>query len=608
MNTPVIRPEFPNILILEGAAYNPADLRQGVIDAINELSGTSSSPIQNGTHDFWIVHGFPSLGGASQFFGGNASTQPRSFRGFIYMDPIPGSLTQTNMETYLSTLAQEVGHYWLVPGDLKIKVGTVVRPLATSVELTQLINDDTPFTNIPLLARDNSHWSVYWQADGSPMDGICYDAVSVKDGFTGWRSSGRCFPPITLDEALPAIRFARYCDLDRLIMGVMSPAEAYGGSSGIKWMQPRLTESVESHSGLVVVFASDDQLLFGFDGGDLTLRVRNTHGDSLGVTTVIPDYNSMAHDLNGMRLRVIRQGTTYYFQAKIDNPAGGCVAIVLGAFGLNVGKLGAVWDAFDQPTPPNSASDFRDWKTVAVVSHSGDPLAVGAAVNKWKHPHLCDTAIYRFEFKQGPNEWGYPTDSVPPPIPPLVVIEHSFGPAIDEYSRVPSGSLCRQEQDGAIFRARNGQIHIIAPFSRVVNGFLDHLGADAFHHGIVNGNVIDHSPKILTRPPSGDFGFAIHAKIHRTIVTPWAGGYANNKLVFGKTQSARGSDVQLSAGMLAKQDVPPGHAYRMGFIIATRDANSIDNGMLDRLDKMRSYWAVLFADATLGRRLADTSL
>src|SRR4029077_14753049 len=173
--------------------------------------------------------------------------------------------------------------------------------------------------------------------------------------------------------------------------------EAYRGPNGIIWMQPRLTEFVESRAGLVLIFKQNDQLLFGFDQHDSILGWRNSSGQLLNGSPIFPKYHPLGHDLNGIDLRVIRRRNQYYFQAKIDNPAGGCLLAVLSALGLYGGALRGIWDGVDSPGPINFNTDFRNWKTVAVMQHNGPPIAVGVTVNKWRHPHLCDAAFYRFE-------------------------------------------------------------------------------------------------------------------------------------------------------------------------------------------------------------------
>ncbi len=609
MVTVVRYPQYPDVLILSGDAYNPADFVRGVREAINGLADAPENVVRRGTHDFWIVHAYPDLPGASFFTGGDGGASPLKLRGFINMSWLPDSVTAEETDRYLSTLAQEVGHCWLVPGDLKIKVDGISKPLAKDFELTQAINDDASFAALPLLARSNNHWSCYWQAHGSPMDGLCYQTLAEQDGHTAWRSSDVCFGSISIGGSAP-LRVRKYCDLDLVLMGVLTPEQAYRGRpDGITWMQPRLTGDVESHAGLVVLFDRDDQLIFGFRQNHTVLELRNTRDQALGSSAVSPDYHPLGHPLNGMQLRVVRKGETYYFQAKNNNPAGGCLLAVLSALGLYGGQLQGVWDGVDQPKPIDDASDFSDWKTVAITRHSGDPLAVGVAVNKWKHPHLCDAAFYRFELKQGSQEWSIPTDTVPPVLEPIALDPGVIALALSEYVNVPSGALRRTQPRGAIFRASGGQLHVIAPYGwNPPTGPSEMFGDHAFHHGYDGTTFYDNSPKVLTRPPAGDFAFATHAKIHRTIITPWAGGYALDKTIWGQVSSTPASGVELTQAMKDKQDVPPNNAYRMAFIIATPDASLISAEMVGRLDVMRQRWMLHFAAATLGYRRADTAL
>jgi hypothetical protein len=381
-------------------------------------------------------------------------------------------------------------------------------------------------------------------------------------------------------------------------MGAVPAAEAYRGSEqGVMWMQPHLTDDVESRAGMVVVFSQHNQIIFGFEKNHMILTVTNNDGAILGGFVISPNYHSLGHDLNGMQLRVVRQRNKYYFQAKRSNPAGGCLLAVLSALGLYGGTLPGVWDGVENPGPIKFNTDFRDWKTVAIVQRTSAPVAVGMTVNKWRHPHLCDAAFYRLELKQDAKEWSIETDSMPVPM------------TRGDYASLQDGTAFREDTDGAIFRVTGPQLHIIAPFSRVVNGVLDHLPDHTFHHGRdADGNLIDNSPKVLTRAPTGDFAFATHAKIHRTIVTPWAGGYANLKTMFGKTTAVPATAVQVPPVIKGRQDVPPGNAYRMAFIIVVPDEASATLEALQRLDTLRRFWEVAFSFATKGQRLADTAL
>lgn len=597
-----IRPEVPNILIVSGIdVYTPGTIR-GLTKAA--LDAALDQPVHAGTHEFWILHPIPDFPGQASNFtqeGDNGSPRPR--RGIIQMIQALDPLTETLITTYLSTLLQEVGHHWLFsPTDIQLRISGTPTRMATRDELTNAINDDTPFQNPPLLARDENHWSAYWRADGSPMDGVCFRPAGSEDGHELWRT-GDCGEPISLDFATPNVRLNGFCDLDLHLMGLKTAQEAYRGEAGIVWMQPRITEFVESHAGIVVAFARDDQLMFGFWQHDRQLNLRDSSGQVLGSGLVTPNYHPFAHAMNGLLFRVIRRRNTYYFQARISNPSAGCLGGLLQVLGVWDGGLPNVWDDVDAPIPLNATTNVnanyqQNWVTVGIAQRSKPPVAVGAFLNKWVNPHLTDAAFYRFEMKEGATRWSMRTDSVPPVM------------TGGDYASLVRGELRREESDGALFRVKNKRLHIVAPYGRVrADKVVDLLPDERFRHRVVAGSdPEDNSLKVLTPAPPGDFAFATHAKLHRTILTPWAGGVANDKEVFGTVSRAAAADVVLSQASLDRQAMPPARTFRMVFIAVAPDAAAIPLQALQRLDTLRRYWEVAFRSATEGRLTADTSL
>ncbi len=584
MPTVSVRPEFPNILIVSGAdVYTPGTMIGLTKQA---LDGATDQPVHGGTHEFWVLHpvfGFP---GASFFTGQTDNASPRRRRGIIQMSMLPAVLDEPSIGTYLSTLLQEVGHNWLCPSDIKIKINGTPTRMANRNEMTQAINDDTPFANPPLLARDESHWSAYWRADGSPLDGVCFQHVGNEDGHEIWRTTTTCGQVISLDPSVPSVNMRGYNDLDLHIMGVKPADEAYRGQAGIVWMQPRITEFAESHTGIVVAFSPTDQLMFGYWQHDSMLSLRNTAGQNLAGDLIWPKYHPLQHPMNGLMFRVIRRRNQYFFQARISNPAGGCLGF------LGPSTLPHVWENVDNPQPFSFNANYQNWKTVGMVQRDKPPQAVGTFVNKWRSPHLCDAAFFRFELKAGTDTWGMSTNAVPPLM------------TAGDYSVLMKGKLHRQESDGAIFRVKSKRLHVVAPYGRVTDSGVELMPDERFRHRTGE----DNSLKVLTKAPDGDFAFATHAKLHRTIVTPWAGGYVNGKEVFGIASRASAADVVLSQNSLSRQTLPPENTFRMAFIAVAPDAASIPLEALERLDTLRRYWEVAFASATEERLFANTAL
>jgi hypothetical protein len=588
-----VNPAFPNILIVTGADVHNADYLNKLKALLDNLPATVTSAVRKGTHDFWITYTKDSFGGG-QHSHMDLNITPRPFRGLVRMGQIPGDVG-TAIAGTLSVLLQEVGHHWLVPSDMKFNISGGMQSMLTDKQITQAINDEVEFSGPPLLARDNSHWSAYYVADGSPMDGLCYLQHPDEDEYQVWKNSDHC--GITVSPiGLPDTKTSAYNDLDLMVMGVKTAAEAYGGAAnGIKWFTPRLSAAHPYHAGLVVVFGANDQLIFGFDEDHQKLSVRSSNGAIQGSTvTITPNYHPLRQEFNGMSLRVVKKGNDYFFQAKIDNPLGGCLLAVLKALGLYKGMLKGVWDNADSPGPVDNTVDFQDWKTVAVVNKTGTPLAIGTTVNKKEHPFLCEAAFYRLFIKQGTSETSLSTDVIPPAMTP------------GNYAALPSGALRIQKPDGSIFKTKDGRLHLLAPFSGInPMGALEHFPADRFQHNA----MIDNSLKMVTKSPNGDFAFASHVTLRRTIFTPWAGGYANGRKIWGKLGSTSPASAIIPADIVnRRQPPPPSNTYKIAFIFVAPDDASVTVAELERLDKIRRYWDEAFRLAMIDRRFSDSTL
>lgn len=102
---------------------------------------------------------------------------------------------------------------------------------------------------------------------------------------------------------------------------------------------------------------------------------------------------------------------------------------------------------------------------------------------------------------------------------------------------------------------------------------------------------------------------ATSAKIWRTIYTPWAGGYARNRTVWGVERSLAASTTEVPRNIREqKQPAPFRDTYRVAFILVAADRASITDGMIERADKIRRYWDDAFAKATENQRKSDSRL
>lgn len=574
-------------------------------DHINKLReflygpDASASPVRRGTHDFWIVYTAPQLGDG-YFFYGDLSGNPRKMRGIINAKGVPNNTEPDTLKDHLHFILQEVGHRWLVPQALKIRVDGNEVGLPTEYQMTQQINDGTPFSGPPLIARGNSHWSIYYQADTSPMDGSHFVNVDTEDGFSLWREGISSGPEIT-PPGLNSLRLkARYNDLDLFIMGVKRLHEAYSGTGGrFRWLEPRLTAPLNYHIGVCVAFSRYDYFYFGFHNDHRKLGVQRTGSEPNNTIELGSDYHPLGHEYNGVALRVVRRGNRYYFQARYDNPLGGCLAAALSFL---FPRTPSLFEDIDHLPQPDTNASFKSFRTVAIIPRNDQPQAVGLIVKKLEQPYLAEGAFYDLQLLSNGNRTVLRTNVVPPTLPSGLPPENEF-----PFSALPMGELRFDNPTGkAIIRSKDRRLHIITPFSTPnSDGSLDHHDRDGFFdHGTDN----DGAPKVLTKAPDGDFAFGTSCKVYRTIFTPWAGGFGSGKTMWGKEKTARVTDVIVPQDNIDQQPPPPDNTYKMAFIIVATQRSDITDDMIQRADIIRRYWDPAFEAATIERRHSNSVL
>jgi hypothetical protein len=578
---------FPNILLVTGSDVYDGDYRTKLRDFLYG-SAAASSPVREGTHDFWMTYAIPSEGDANWSFE-DLSKKPRKMRGIVQMGAPPASLGNQTVQEQMSTMLQEVGHHWLVPANLRFFAGPTPMPMPTEQALTQAINDEARLGGPPLLARGNSHWSAFWQADGSPLDGLYFVKQGDEDGYAIWETRDLTGPTLSPAGLDPVQMVASYNDLDRIVMGAKTASAAYRTSNGaFRWLEPRLSAPHDYHAGLFVAFKPSYFIYFGFYRDHRTLGVQPT-GGTVVTAALGPGYRPLADPFNAVALRIVRRGGTYHFQARYDNPRRALP-----------GGAGPKLDDDLEHLPAVSANPgFADKKfqTIAKLTVERDPQAIGVLVRKWDHPFLAELAFQDLAIFQEGESRILRTDAVPAPFP-----------AGRAYSLLPEDRPRAQVPvRGPLLRVKNGRLHIVAPFSAVdTDGSLTHYDAPGFFDH--TGNV-DRAPKVLTRAPRGDFAFATSAKIWRTIYTPWAGGYARGRRVWGVERSLAASTAEVPSNIVRdKQPAPPRNTYKVAFIIVAANRTDISDAVIERADVLRRYWDETFESATEDQRHSDSRL
>jgi hypothetical protein len=319
------------------------------------------SPVRRGTHNFWVTYAEPSLGGGEHAHE-DMSVRPHRMRGIVRMGSVPGDSSAETIKNHVHTVLQEVGHHWLVPFDLSMRTtdGRAVR-LPNGFDITRSINDETRFSGPPLLGRDDIHWTSYFQADASPMDGMYFTDLSDEDGHSVWQPSAFPGPEIRPEGLDPLSLVGTYNDLDLIIMGVKEARDAYSTTDGrFRWLEPVLAAPMNYHAGLMVAFSKNDFLYFGFYQDHRKLRVERTDSFRGTIAELGAGYHPLAADYNGVALRIVRRGDQYYFQARYNNSAAGCLPAIGRPFRLFQGaRLPGLFDELAVLPPTRSERNVR---------------------------------------------------------------------------------------------------------------------------------------------------------------------------------------------------------------------------------------------------------
>lgn len=587
----------PDVLIVgsKNIYYTEGDYREKLRDLLYRQT-SDTSPVTKGSHDFWITYPVPSLPGHSpnHSWEDDAAT-PRRLRGIVEMADVPlrgGSDTsgfrfREALSDEMHTLLQEVGHHWLVPVGMRLATSSGQVPVAEVHDLVATLNRGWWPDEPPLVGRTNNHWSVFMETQGSPFDGQSYKAGGPDRQHLLWdhvqAPHGRVDPSFAGDVG-PVRLLSGYSDLDLMVMGVLSVAEVYPNDDGrFRWLQPRWTRPLPYQVGLFVAFEGGQYDFFGFYQRPDVVAVASTDGS---VTQLSLPTGSYPIDQHGMVFWVVRKGTDTFFQARPDRTYDHPATDVVQGFYHDV----------DDPQPPDPTAGWGGFRTIAVRSNAATPIGIGIVVRKWEHAFLAEGRFFNFEMLDavvGRHGWRF-TD-VPAvrrgDVDYLTLAENSL-----VYHR-PSG--------GPIARTSRHRLYLNAPFSVLHESADD--GFRHYPHFDVDG-VDDRAPRLVVRPPAGDFAFGSSVRVARVIMTPWAGGAIADKQMFGVGHSFPADKLVLPKATIDKQPAPRGDRYKMAFIAVADDVGKVPDTVVEHLDILRRYWDAAFAQVTRNRRSSYSEL
>jgi hypothetical protein len=616
-------PDHRNVLLVTGADIVPpnaedanaevrAALERAVAPGADPPPGTLTSPVRPGTHDFWIVYTVD----AGTRTPPNAGIQvpgdtPRPLRGGVVAKRPPTTSDDGTVVSQLTTLLQEVGHYWLAYQGLHFAYQGHEVPYERAD--WDKFNHDRPFEGPLIGGRGLLHWGPWFDTTNSPMGGRNWSTVTRDGIYDRWQWEHLPDGPHPQPAGLHQLTLdARYCDLDLLVMGAKTADQCYPETGGtFRWLEPRYVVQprfLATHpelgwpflAGVFVAYDENDFIYFGFDGDHRQLGVYRTDRTRLGGpvglgTAYTPGW--LPH--SGVALRVVRQGRVLHFQARLDDNA---LGLRISPSDHNV-FVGAPPDRIpglfqDLAATGGSPGDFTRWQTVAGVVDGRAPVAIGLiATTAW--PTLLDAVFCNLETVALPR---FPTRKLVSrvhhlsPVPPRWTSGTSYASLPDGDPRLdlPAGDLDPlQAQDW------NRRLRMLLPYS-----VTDGETGITFEHL----SMADRAPKVLLKAPAGDFAFGTALAVRRTLYARNSGGGAYPTQIWGQTRTLHATDVRLDPAQAVNRMAPPQNTYKTAFIIAARQRTDITDAMIQSVDVVRRYWDPAFSAATGGLRRSDSSL
>jgi hypothetical protein len=587
----------PNILIVYGTDVYHRNA-SGVYDVDARVlqdyfSGSlAGSPVSRFSHDFWITH--PIRTEVASYVDDSVIHEPdtavpgrfRDFRGIVKLGLNFTSLDNNVATNYLRTFLKEIGHYWLVPADMTFGG----RRLTTANEFTDAFINRRSLPELQLLGRNNNNWSTNIELNASPMEGK--DWVPFEEHLTeGLRSESSImtrYPALNRIEGyvdIPGagrrIEYTYYSELDRVIMGIIPKEESFPRRGNAFYeLNPVWLSGSNMHGGLVVVFNEANVVTFGFAGGITHSSVRSTGGFH-GFLPLEPFYKPWLF-MERIVFRVVRKDNDYYFQAKSEIGTIGCLATILRAAGLYTAPPPTDFFAdAETPGPPDPfAEDLQIWRTIGVITSNSPPIAIGYGCRTWSPAPFVDMNFKPLKIKVG--------DTILPEI--------STDPA--GINTVTGSYISTLNNSNFTFHRPTTNPRLTGDTNSCYITMTE--AAD-------NSPGIDNMPKLLVRPPQGNFIAAGSIEIFRSAVPPWANYDYDIVEQYAFKRRIQMSGLQLNPQTDYRR-VDPRRAYKAAFMLVAERREDITDTMIENLDKLRIACESVFYNATDSARVINTRL
>jgi hypothetical protein len=535
-----------------------------------------STPVFRGSHDFWVTIPIPPLSRSS--FNRAQDTLPqlpwhRPYGGLVHLNQVPDINNSTDIAGKVGTIIHEVGHKWLVPADIEFDDDGNLVQMLTEENFWQAVNNDTSFSGATMLGRDNSHWSPFWHADRSVMDGVGFVRDTV-DGDARWVGTPQPADNVHVDGLPDFALGAKYNHLEQVIIGMRDRNDAYPESGGrVRWIEPRLTAPLPYLAGLFIMLANDDFIEFGYQNDHRTIAVvRN--GKVLALVDSDNELQRAGINLDIEYDNVLGQ---YRFSVGAD-PAPGCAAALADWLIRLIGGTPIL-------RPP-------EINYLLVLDESRPAVATGVLARSMVGQEIALEAAFSDLTFNGPEPIIAGTDI------PLHEGELDTLPELQWRRHLPAS--------GPIFRVKDGEQRILLP-RVLVNEDGTMADQSGFDRDSSSTPFIDRVPKIAIRP-KGAFKLSGRVRIHRSTIAPRSGARAFGLTIWGREKSAPVSGIKFSRPVRNKQDPPPNDTHKVAYIIVAPNFADVSDDLIARVDGLRRAADAGFDVATDGKRHLDSSL
>ncbi len=593
---PTVRFEdgLQNVLVVTGADIH--GLTRGQVTDVLHHMDTSPKQYRDGLYDFTVLwwHG---RGGNANHNSYDPGATPRPLRGRIYIPSVPTTTTAAALARAMYLLAHETLHHWMVSPSITVR-GVRAMPVADFVAAATA--GRTSFARPPLLARQNLHWTPYWQSDDSVLDGTRYEVGPRIGAMRRWDSVER--PAVTIDvpDGPRVTTNTQFSDLDLLGMGAKSAAECYPEDGGrFRWMEPRYVGPIRHRIGTMVAFRREGATVtFEFGFADDYDRVVVARDGAQVAERNVPDFDPFTMG-RGLMLRIVADDDAVRFEARIDDRAArGCARLLRTLITRRRQAVDEVDMLAELGGPPDG--DFSDWTLVhreeigeqdeAVVGMSAQ-----ASERAWVDLGYRDVHLMSLAGPADRRELEYPSGTLRTSAGAWLG-SWALWPAFSGRAFLPSpGARVRADSDGST--------HLMLPHRETLDA--DSYPAESF---AFDPPETDGGARVLWKAPGVRFAFAASAAPHSILVAPWIGGSMNGKYLIGLEHRDPVTAISFRPGHAAKRTPPPDDTYRIAHVVVGREDTDITIPMVEGVDLRRRAFDAYFEAATGGLRKMDSTL